>query len=419
MVRHVGMDVHKKTAQVCILGEGAEEVQTRIPCTLEQIERFAKHRLRPEDEVVLEATTNTWAVVAILKRYVRKVTVSNPLLTRAIASAKIKTDKIDALVLARLLRSGYLPAVWEPDERAQGIRKEMSIHAALVADRTRLKNRIHSALAGRLIPVPVADLFSKKGREWLASAALPEGVRIEVDRWRRQPATPEEEIAAHDQLLAERAYQDDRVRLLMTLPGHDYPAALSLMSALGDISRFQNPDRAAGYLGLVPSTRASDDKVYHGPITKRGRSHARWMLVQAAQHVASHPGPLGHFFRRLAARKNRNVAVVATARKLVTVAWHMLRNNEPYRYAQSQPTQNKLSALRVRVTGVPRRTGPAKGQPKPACCGSGQPTRLRPALNAVYSSEGLPPSRTVNTLPAGERRLLQRTRLLLAPALPG
>jgi len=411
MVRHVGMDVHKKTVQVCILGRDGEVVQTRIPCTREQIGRFAQHRLEPDDQIALEATTNTWGVVDILKRYVQKVTVSNPMLTRAIASAKIKTDKIDALVLARLLRSGYLPTVWEPDEQTRQIRREMSIHSALVADRTRLKNRIHSVLAGSLIPVPVADLFSLKGRDWLGSAAFPEeGVRIEVDRWMRQLQTTEQEIGAHHQLLAKKAYEDDRVRLLMTLPGVNYPVALSLISALGDINRFPDPDRAASYLGLVPSTHGSADKVYHGPITKRGRSHSRWMLVQAAQHLADHPGPLGHFFRRLAARKNRNVAVVATARKLVTIAWHMLRNNEPYRYAQPLPTQNKLSTLRVCATGVRRKTGPAKGQPRPASHAPGQRTRLRPELNALYSSEGLPPSRTIDTLPAGERRLLQRTR---------
>lgn len=409
-VRYVGLDVHKKIVQACILTSEGEIVQTRFPCTREQLERFAQYELRPEDRVVLEASTNTWGVVEILRRHVANVTVSNPMLTKAIASAKIKTDKVDAFVLASLLRSGYLPEVWEPDAVTRAIRREMSIHAALVSDRTRLKNRIHSVLAERLIVVPVEDLFGVKGGEWLSKTVFPEEVRTEVDRWVELLDATERSITRQDEGLVKKAYEDDRVKLLMTLPGVSYAVALTLISALGDINRFPDPDKAASYLGLVPSTRQSADKCYHGPITKRGRSHARWMLVQAAQHLANHPGPLGHFFRRLAAKKNHNVAVVATARKLVTIAWHMLRNNEPYRYAQPVPTQNKLSKLRVRATGCRRRSGPPKGQPQPATRGSGKQTRLRPKLGSVYSTEGLPPARSVDDLPGGERRLLDRTQ---------
>lgn len=409
-VRHVGLDVHKKVIQACILSPDGEMVQTRFPCTREQIERFAQHALRREDEVVLEASTNTWAVVEILRRHIDKVSVSNPMLTRAIAWAKIKTDKVDAQVLAMLLRTGYLPVVWEPDERTRAVRREMSVRAALVSDRTRLKNRIHSVLAQRLIPVPVEDLFSAEGREWLSAAPVPEGARREVDRWIRLLDLTDGVIEEHDELVVKMAYDDERAKLLMTLPGVNYPVALSLIAALGDITRFADPDRAASYLGLVPSTRQSADKCYHGPITKRGRSHARWMLVQASQHVASHPGPLGHFFRRLLAKKNRNVAVVATARKLVTIAWHMLRNNEPYRYAQPLPTQHKLLALRVRATGQRRRPASRKGMPRSASYGTGAQTRLRPTLQAVYAGEGLPGSRALDSLPGGERLLLQRTQ---------
>ena len=90
------------------------------------------------------------------------------------------------------------------------------------------------------------------------------------------------------------------------------------------------------------------------------------MLIQAAQQVGRHSGPLGAFFRRLARKKNRNVAVVATARKLVTIAWHMLKNNEPYRYAQPKTVEAKYSRLRVRVTGQKRKTGSRTRSVRPA-----------------------------------------------------
>ena len=107
-----------------------------------------------------------------------------------------------------------------------------------------------------------------------------------------------------------------QIKRLMTLPGVAYPTAVALLAAWGTVERFHPAAQAASYLGLSPSTRHSDPHCYHGPITKQGNPHTRWMLIQAAQHADRHPRPLGAFFRRLAHMKNRNIAVVATARKL-------------------------------------------------------------------------------------------------------
>jgi transposase len=136
----------------------------------------------------------------------------------------------------------------------------------------------------------------------------------------------------------------------MTLPGVNYVVALGLLAALGDISRFADGDHAAAYLGLVPSTRQSGRRCYQGPITKAGRSHTRWLLTQSAQHAARHADPLGAFFRRLTKRKNRNVAIIAVARKLVTIAFLMLKKNEPYRYARPELMRNKFATLEKRCS---------------------------------------------------------------------
>jgi transposase len=337
---------------------------------------------------------------------VAEVVVSNPLQTKAIAQAKVKTDKVDALVLAQLLRCDFLPRVWEPDEATQQLRRLTNRRAALVADRTGVKNRLHAVLAMRLVVPAVADLFSTKGQAWLHSVPLDEDGRAAVDSDLRLLAQIEAELAGLDTLLAPRAYAEPRVRLLMTLPGVDYTVAQTLLAALGDIGRFHDADQAAAYLGLVPSTRQSATHCYHGPITKQGSGHARWLMVQAAQHVGKHPGPLGVFFRRLAKKKNRNVAVVATARKLVCIAWHMLKKNEPYRYAQPQSTQTKLLRLRVRATGQKRRGGTPRGQKRSPRYGTGQPMRTVKSLAEVLQSEGLP---LPGPAPAGEARTIAET----------
>ena len=407
-MRFVGLDVHKREVEACVIDErGKIVLRTRFRCNRETLEHFARKHLAGECRVALEATTNTWGVVSVLEPLVRELVVSNPMRTRAIAEAKIKTDKVDALVLAQLLRADFLPAVWKPDAHTQDMRRLCAHRASLVADRTRLKNRIHAILHQRLIEVPFDQLFSKKGRVWLNELELEPDARAFTDAQLKLLDSVQEEIEAADQALAIGAHGDPRVKLLMTLPGVDVGVAQAVIAALGEPARFKSPDHAASYLGLVPSTRQSGDHCYHGPITKQGRSHARWMLVQAAQHVAKHPGPLGVFFRRLQKKKSRNVAVVATARKLITIAWHMLKNNEPYRYAQPQTVEAKLSRVRA-AAGERRRTGPRKGGPRSENQGTGRRTRRIPSLDEVYEAEGLPP------LPAaadGEMQMVRRYKL--------
>jgi len=406
-MHYIGLDVHKRVVEAAILDEAGQLVhRERLACTREALERFAEERLTAQDALVLEATTNTWAIAAILAPHVGRLVVSNPLLTRAIAQAKIKTDRIDASVLAQLLRAGYLPEVWIPDPATRARRELTQRRAALVAQRTAIKNRLHAVLHQRLLHPPVADLFGPTGRAWLAALPLDELGRTIVDAELRLLAASEAEIEALTQRLARDGYDEPGVRLLMTLPGVDLAVAQTLLAALGNVRRFRTPDHAASYLGLVPSTHQSAERCTHGPITKRGRSQARWMLVQAAQHLGRHPGPLGVFFRRLAKKKNRNVAVVATARKLVTIAWHVLTSGEPYRYALPRTTDAKLARLRVAATGKPRRGGHTKGAPRPAAYGTSQGTRAIPALDDLYARENVP---GLQPLAPGEVRMLRDT----------
>jgi hypothetical protein len=258
----------------------------------------------------------------------------------------------------------------------------------------------------RLIETP-EQLFSKSGVQWLQQKVNGGELDEQAMRLITSDLTLidqlQEQIDSFDELLVHHAWQDQRVQLLMTLPGVDITVAEALLAALGDITRFATPEQAASYLGLVPSTRQSAAKCYHGPITKQGNVQARWMLVQAAQQLARHPGPLGNFFRRLKRRKNHNIAVVACARKLVIIAMHMLNNNEPYRYAQPQTTETKLRRLRVRATGEVRCGGVPKGQKAKAKLPGG--SRTIKSLDRIYAEEGLPPRQE---LPVGEHKMLER-----------
>jgi transposase len=405
MKRFIGLDVHKTVVEACVVNEAGQRLfRRRIECRQDALLRFAEE-LTKEDSVALEVTTNAWAVADLILPFVGRVVVSNPMKTKAIAEAKVKTDKVDAEVLAQLLRCDYLPSVWVPDQETRSLRQLTSRRERLVSERTRLKNRIQSVLASRLVQVPVKTLFSHEGLKWLTACELPADQRALIDSDLRLIQGVDQEIVKLEASLRQQAWNQPRVRLLMTVPGIDYCVALALVAALGDLSRFADGDHAASYLGLTPSIKQSANTCHYGPISKRGASHARWLLTQAAQNMARQAGPLGVFFRRLAKRKCWNVAVCATARKLVGIAWLMLKNNEPYRYANPATTQQKLSRLRVAATGKLRQPE-HKGRRPGVKNGANPPSRLTPSLGQVCEQEGLPPIHGFEELPVGEQRVL-------------
>ena len=155
IVRYVGLDVHKRVVEACIVDSAGKVLQRkRFPLSRDTLEHFARKTLKRGDHVALEATTNCWAVVDRLQPHVARVLVSNPMATKAIAQAKVKTDKVDARVLAQLLRCDFLPEVWQPDEATRRLRELTRRAAALTGERTKMRNRIHSVLATRLIEAP-------------------------------------------------------------------------------------------------------------------------------------------------------------------------------------------------------------------------------------------------------------------------
>lgn len=379
-VRYVGFDVHKHLVVIGIIDDrGTVLARHRCACTHDALAQFARRGLRPTDKVALEATTHTWQVVTLLTPFVAEVVVSHPLKTRAIAEAKIKTDKGDAVVLAQLLRGDFLPWVWEPPAPTQRLRQLTARRATFVMDTTAVKHRMHAILHQHLIPCSFTDLFCVQGRQWLTTRELDAAGRTALESDLRLLGQLEAEIAQQEKLRAEHAYADAHVKLLMTLPGVSHTVAQTVLAVLGEVTRFRDGHHAASHLGLVPRTHQSAQHGYHGAITTQGHRYARALLVQAAQHVATHPGPLGAFFRRLAQRKGRNVAVVATAWKLVVMAWHVLRHHEPYRYAQPTTVQTKLNRLWVTATGERRPRGGTKGQARPTTYGGGQRYRKVPA----------------------------------------
>lgn len=355
--RCIGMDVHREFAQVAVWEDGRVRQAGKIALTAEALRVFADS-LSPEDEVAVEATCNTHAIVRMIKPRVARVVVSNPQKTRAIAEAKVKTDKVDAGILAELLAADFLPSVWVADEATHALRRQIARRANVVRQRTRLKNQVQAILHRNLIPrCPAADLFGVKGRCWLSDQHLPVDEELAVEALLRQIDFHAQELRIIDAALGRVALEREEVLRLMTIPGVDTTVALSLAAAVGDFRRFARPEQLVSYLGLNPRVRQSGTQpASHGRITKQGRSHARGMLVEAAFTAARTPGPLRAFFERVRARRGTQIAIVATARKLTCLCWTMIERGQDYAFQRQSLTDKKRRALELRA-GLPSRQG--------------------------------------------------------------
>ena len=160
------------------------------------------------------------------------------------------------------------------------------------------------------------------------------------------------EVAEIERALAELVLGSPELRRLLTLPGVNAVTACALLAAIGDIRRFPTSQHLVSYLGLDPKVRQSgSEPARHGRISKQGPGEARHVLVEAAWHAARTTGPLRAFHQRIAARRGGNVATVAVARKLVVIAWHMLRRGEDYAFARPSLMREKLRRLEL-MTGA-------------------------------------------------------------------
>ena len=361
MRRVIGMDIHRTFAEVVFWEDGRLRPHGRVDMTRSGLEGFARG-LTKEDEVVVEATGNAMAVVRVLSPHVARVIVANPLQVKAIAHARIKTDKIDAGVLAQLRAADFLPEVWVPDPETERRRRLVARRNQVVRHRTRVKNEIHAILAAHLVPpCPHAELFNGPGRAWLAGQVLPDDERATVERHLRELDRLGEDLEVLDRDIGSAVVDDPAVKRLLTIAGVNVTVATGLVAAIGDVRRFSSPQKLVSYFGLNPRVRQSGlGLAQHGRISKIGRAHARALLVEAAWAAAKAPGPLHAFFARIRARRGHQVAAVATARKMAVLVWHLLTKEADYLWARPALVAQKVRALELQA-GRPAKKGNKRG----------------------------------------------------------
>lgn len=329
----IGMDLHKNSSTLCVKDKEGEQIAFKKVSTnksevLGFVNQFKEHDL----SLAVEPVSQWYFMADILQNAGVDVHLANPLKVKAIASAKIKTDKIDAGVLADLLRSNMLPEAYLSSQEMRMWKELVRFRLSLLNLRTQTKNKIHAILGKNGQISKFTDTFGKGGRAWLASLELPDHFRNSLNEY----------LATHDYLTgqikqAEKNIEtvvlaNESMRLLTTIPGVSYFSALTIMAEIGDIKRFPSAKQLMGYAGLVPSTYASGEKIIHGRITKTGSRWLRWIMIEAAhkqQRCKRNPG-LGWYYLKIKKNKGSKTAAVATARKMLAVIWRMLVDQRPF-----------------------------------------------------------------------------------------
>jgi len=344
-MKYVGIDVGKQKCAVAVMdAEGRISDEFTFLNSNEGIQGLIS-RLSVYDEVVMESTGSVWTnLYDRLEQVHMKVVLANPLKTKAIASARIKTDTIDARILAHLLRADLIPSCYVPPYEIREMRYLLRHRASIVKIRTMVKNKIHSMLdRNGIAAAGFSDLFGKRGMEWLKSVKLPSLDRLMLDNHMEHLESLRRQVEAVDREITVRASKDEYVKLLLSMTGVDVYSALLIRSEIGDISRFSSYKKLISWAGLAPSLHQSGSVEYHGSITKQGSRMLRWIMVEAARTAVNSDSRLSEFYERLKQRRGGQKAIVAVACKMLKIIWTMLTRNEPYESRNQRRYDKKLN----------------------------------------------------------------------------
>ena len=324
---YVGVDLHRRTSQLVALDEAGQVTFKRNVASERMAVTEALSRLERPAEVVFEATWGWGWLADLLAELDIPAHMAHPLQTKAIASARVKNDAVDARTLAHLLRGNLLPEAWiAPPEVREG-RRLVRQRAGLGRMRTRIKQQAHAVLGEHGLRVAASDMFGVHGLRQLEALDLPAVARHQLEASLRLIRGIEREIELVDEELHRRYKGDARVQRLTPIPGIGFFTAVAVVVEVGDIHRFASAAQLCSWAGLTPRERSSAEHIRRGHISKQGSRWLRWLLVEAAAtNKACRGADLREFQARISRRRGKMIARIAVARRLLTLCYYALRD---------------------------------------------------------------------------------------------
>jgi transposase len=333
-MNYIGMDIHKQfTVAVVKDKDGIELENEKFDNSKESFKRFLSVYPAAETEIVMESTSVWEPIYDIIDEMEYKVKLANPFKTRAIAEARIKTDKVDASTLADLLRANLVAESYIPSKELRLLRDIVRSRKSLVQAKTKIKNKIHAILTKTGLKLPYKTLC-KSSMAWIVE-------EIEKNHFNMKSIVVSYinlleqfnfEIKKIDDKLSEIALKDNRVQLLKTIPGIGNTNALTIVAEIGDINRFKSSKQLCSFAGLVPGIRQSGNTLKMGRLIKQSNKDLKTCLIEASWILVrtKEASKFKWFYGNLSKKKGKQKAICAVARKLCCVIYAMLKKNQTF-----------------------------------------------------------------------------------------
>lgn len=333
--RYVALDIHKYYSIVAGVNFDGQVVLEPVRVEHADLETWLPKHIQSTDYVVLESTTNAWYVYDLLEPLAEKVLVANPIKVKQIAQARVKTDIRDTLILARMLAANMIPDIWVPPVPVRNLRYLLSQRRHLMGMHTQTVNRMHSVAHRHHLNHPKGKRFDEKNIAWQKDAELSETEQFQLELDMSTKKHLDEQAGKITEKLARMSHEKpwrDSMMYLMQLPGFGVITGMTVMAAIGDVTRFESFKKLASYSGLTPGVEQSGVKNRGKGITKEGRKDLRWAMVEVAQRAVKSDPLWQRRFDELCRRMHRNQAIVVIAHRLLELVWFVLTRRQPYRH---------------------------------------------------------------------------------------
>jgi len=324
-MNYIGIDLHKRFSQFTVLNEKGETIDRKKVDNREEEILSHLNNFDLPSKAVIEATFAYGWLADLLSSNRIEVMLAHPQKVKAIASSKIKTDKVDSEILAKLLRADLIPQAYYFSKEEREIKELLRCRGSLVGLKTQIKNKIHSLLHKVNVrdDEKYTDLFGKEGRRFLDNLSLGEKSTFALKEYLSILDFLEEKIKETSKEIKEVFEKDNQAKFLEQLPGLGYYTSLILSKEIGNIKRFRREKNLVSYAGLAPSTFQSGEHQRHGRI-KQGNKYIRWVLIEAVPKAIKKDKILRAFYLKILNKKGHNKAKIATARKMLAQIWYLL-----------------------------------------------------------------------------------------------
>ena len=329
---YLGIDTHRSFSYCTILNdEGQAIFGGEVPHSDKAYKKLFLKEFKGEKIAVVEAGYNWGTVYEMLTSIGIETKVGHPSKIKAIASAKIKTDKRDSETLAYLLKADLIPEIYVPPKEHRELKFVLRERMSMVKDKTRIKNKIHNLLVrNRVLPEKMSDIFGKTGMKYINSLDLEENSSYLLKQYLESLKLKKKELKSIEKYLRGHLKNDKNIKLLRTIPGIGETLGTLILLEIHDIQRFSSASKFSSYCGLVPSVHASGQKKYTGHLIHTCNKYLKTALVEASWIAVNHSSYFSHHYNRLKIGKSKKVAICAVARKLSVVIYHVLDEQRPF-----------------------------------------------------------------------------------------